>query len=61
MQIEPKQAQQWFGVARQGETLEILDHGRVVARVSIGKQIEQTVKPKRQAGLLAKKGRTLCG
>ncbi len=73
MQIEinqlPMQAQRWFDIAQTGEPIRFVNSGRIVARLALTDIAETTTTPtkkttnnnkkKRQAGRLAKTGRTL--
>ncbi len=68
MQIEinqlPVQAQRWFDMAQTGEPIRFVNSGRIVARLALTdiaetKKTTNNNKKKRQAGRLAKTGRTL--
>ncbi len=68
MQIEinqlPMQAQRWFDMAQTGEPIRFVNSGRIVARLALTdiaetKKTTTNNKKKRQAGRLAKTGRTL--
>ncbi len=55
----PKQTQQWFDMAQAGEPIHFVNSGQIIAKLALIDNSNTKKKPQRQAGRLAKKGRTL--